>query len=313
MAISNINDKLLLTNYKNKNGYKTLIETIEKDKITEISKRDVVYLVNKQMEGISETNGNLFIYMFYFFGYNKNIKWYNSVTANDIIGAGGTKATESTPWCGCYLSFVLNASGISGKGSANSNGQTSAHSLKTQNDFNQAKSMDVMQFGEPGKGHTSFLVKEDETKPNGYNKPFYQFGGNQSDSVKLSKPPSPKYTLNSFGNNDEYDKKISTGDILSLLGFLDGLNTKKETEKRKDEINARLKDDKTLGTEKEKEIKKIRKLIGEESFGLKIKDPSLQTFFKSLITFEDSLVESNLPLTENIRGVIDKSREGSTR
>lgn len=311
MAISNINTKLLLTDYSNQNGYQTLKESIKKDKITEISKRDVVYLVNKQMEGISETNGNLFIYMFYFFGYNKNVKWYNSVRANDI-GAGGTKATESTPWCGCYLSFVLNASGISGKGSANSNGQTSAHSLKTQNKFKEAKSMDVMQFGKPGQGHTSFLVKEDENKPNGYNKPFYQFGGNQSDSVRLSTPPSPKYKLNSFGNNDKYDDKISTGDVLSLLGFLDGLNTK-NTEERKNEINARLEDNKTLGTEIEKEIKEIRTLIGEEGLGLKINNTSLQTFFKSLITFEDSLVESGLPLTENIRGVIDKSREGSTR
>ena len=96
------------------------------------------------------------------------------------------------------------------------------------------------------------------------------------------------------------------------MGFLYGLNTK-NTEERKNEINARLEDNKTLDTEIEKEIKEIRKLIGEEGLGLKINNPSLQTFFNSLITFEDSLVESGLPLTENIKGVIDKSREGSTR
>ena len=44
MAISNINTKLLLTDYSNQNGYQTLKESIKKDKITEISKRDVVYL-----------------------------------------------------------------------------------------------------------------------------------------------------------------------------------------------------------------------------------------------------------------------------
>lgn len=271
MALADINSLLLKPKG---NGYETLRDAIKNSNGTlkQITKRDALFLINKQMEGISETRGNLYIYMFYFAcnpaGKEKpsSPTWFKNLKVNDIGAGGGDN--ESTPWCGCYASFALNWSGISPHGHYGSNDQASAHNLTENTDFSTAKSMDLIQYGVSGDGHTCFLLKESTEKPNNYqvtkrnglDLPFYQFGGNQSDSVTISKPSANK--LNGFYSNSEYETKINSGDMLSVLAYFVNANLK-TIEERKKEINARLDGNIVLGTDLEKEVKEVRTLIGQ--------------------------------------------------
>lgn len=301
MAISNINKSLIKTNSKSFDGYETLKNAIKTDKIKKITKRDAIYLLNKQMEGVSETNGNLFIYMFYWCGSKRSDVWYTIVVPND----GGS---ESTPWCACYISFILNFSGISNGGGmlARTINNVMGLTINTT-DFNQAKSMDVIVYN----GHTSFLCLEDEDKKNNYKKGYYQLGGNQGDTVKLS-PPSNKSLL-ALSHNNSYDTEISSGFFLSVLGYFKNLNTKNGDERLK-LIQSRLKKDSDQNDTISKEIGDIRQLIGE-SDGCYLGDNEIffTKKFNELLNFEKSLIKSNLPLTKNIGQQQASNRSSSDR
>ena len=318
MALSDINQLLLKPTG---NGYETLRDAIKSNKLKKITKRDALFLINKQMEGVSETRGNLYIYMYYFSctdpgGRGANSPtWYLGVKENDDGAGGGTN--ESTAWCGCYTSFALNWSGISPKGHYGSNGQAKAHNLTQNTDFSTAKTMDLIQYGASGAGHTCFLLKEDTSNPNDYKStkrngldlPFYQFGGNQGDSVNISRPSTKR--LNGFYSNSKYDEKISSGDMLSVLAYFFNANLK-TVEQRKKEINARLESNVSIGTPLEKEVRETRALIGESSdsvssgyyLGTGDDAKDFRERFKELIIFEQSLIDGDLPLTQNITGKV---------
>ncbi len=301
MSLADINPLLLKPTG---NGYETLRDVIKSNKLKTITKRDALFLVNKQMEGISETKGNIYIYMFYFScvpsgkkqKYSKT--WYNGVRPNDT-----TK--ESTAWCGCYTSFAMNWSGISPNGSAGSNGQARVHNLKQNGDYNTAKSMDLIQYGVSGKGHTGFLLKESTTNPNGYNKPYFVFGGNQSDSVNVTTPSSKG--LNGFYSNTNYDTQIDTGEFLSVLAYFVNANTK-SIDERKKEISARTTPNVKIGTSLEKEVYDVRSLVNDKSkigSGYYLNEGSSKDFvdrFKELVFFEESLESGSVPVTQNITG-----------
>lgn len=270
MSLADINPLLLKPKG---NGYETLRDAIKTSvkngkPLKTITKRDALFLVNKQMEGISETRGNLYIYMFYFACNPKgkevqsSPEWFKGLRPND------TASNESTPWCACYTSFALNWSGISPHGHYGSNNQADAHNLTQNTDFSTAKSMDLIQYGVSGEGHTCFLLKESTENPNNYkitkrnglDLPFYQVGGNQSDSVNITRPSKPR--LNGFYSNSEYEAKINSGDMLSVLAYFVNANLK-TIEERKQEINARLDGNIVIGTALEKEVKEVRTLIDQ--------------------------------------------------
>ncbi len=310
MSLADINPALLTPKG---NGYETLKKAILSANIKRITKRDALFLINKQMEGVSETRGNLYIYMFYFACNPAGKKtpysptWYNGLTVNDIGAGGGDN--ESTPWCGCYTSFALNWAGISPHGHYGSNGQAGAHNLTQNTDYNTAKSLDLIQYGASGAGHTCFLLKEDLNKPNGYRKEFYQVGGNQGDSVNITPPSKPR--LNGFYSNSEYEKEINAFDMLSVLAYFVDANLKTPQERIK-EINARLDKTVTIGTALEKQVFttiSVKTIFNDSSYkgsGYTLSnDPNTQCFkdrFKELLVFEQSLIDSNLPLTTNITG-----------
>lgn len=309
MSLADINPKLLTPTG---NGYETLRDAITNG-VKKITKRDALFLVNKQMEGISETRGNLYIYMFYFACNPSGKKtpysptWFNGLTVNDIGAGGGDN--ESTPWCACYTSFALNWAGISPHGHYGSNGQATAHNLTQNGDYNKAKSLDLIQYGSSGDGHTCFLLKEDLNNPNGYSKEFYQVGGNQGDSVNITPPSRPR--LNGFYSNSEYEKEINAFDMLSVLAYFVDANLKTPQERIK-EINARLDKTVTIGTALETQVSltiTIKNLLSDTTYkgsGYTLSnDPNTQCFkdrFKELLVFEQSLIDSNLPLTTNISG-----------
>ena len=187
--------------------------------------------------------------------------------------------------------------------------------------------MDLLQYGASGNGHTCFLLKEDPNNPNNYKTtkrngvdlPFFQFGGNQSDSVNISKPSTP--TLNGFYSNSEYDKEINSGDMLSVLAYFVNANTK-TIEERKKEINARLNKDIKIGSKLETQVRALRAALSPASFAQKkfdgynlSDDTNTQIFkdrFEELLVFEQSLLDSNLPLTQNITGVVSKNQDKIT-
>lgn len=306
MAVSDINEKLIGTNSKNKNGYITLRDSIKKNKtnLTKINRRDALYLLNKQMEGISETRGNLFIYMFYFAGYNRSKKWYVGIVPND-------GPTESTPWCACYTSFCLNMSGITDKGTASAKFKASSVGLSDKlTDFNQVKTMDLVSVG----SHVAFAVKENPSKPNNYKEQLHLMGGNQGNKVSLG--PSSWYPKPvGFARSAAYDTQISSGDYLSVLAYFYEAN-KKSGEQRIKEIKARTDKSVKVGDALEKEVRETRQLIGNESYfgnGYYIGDATLRKRFEELIVFEQSLIDSGLPLTQNITSSTEKANITSTR
>lgn len=330
MALSDINPKLL--EEKNKNGYEVLRDAIKKHKITKITKRDAVFLLNKQMEGVSETNGNLFIYMFYFSctdpsGAVNSPVWYQKIQENDFNGK------ESTPWCACYASFILNMAGISPTGHWSSSLElfTKKHGLTTLtgNDaFNSVKSMDTVHYGNIGEGHVAFVTKENPNKKNNYKYAFYDFGGNQGDSVNLV-PPQLKTGLAGFGTSPEYEKEINAGDFLSVLAYFVGANLKTPQERIeliKNRLDTPLKQPTTFSNE----VYSTRGLINQNvnsnlSFAtnappnnayLLSNSPNTIPFrdrFKELLIFEQSLIDSGIPLTTNISGTQVASRAGSLK
>lgn len=309
MAVSNISSSLIGVDSKGKNGYETLRDVIKTQKIKKITKRDALYLINKQMEGVSETNGNLFIYMFYFAGVDpsgrvNSVEWYKGIRANDI-GAGGTETTESTAWCACYTSFCLNFAGITEKGHWNAalaNAGTKIGLDQTITNVSEAKTMDLVSVG----SHVAFAVLEDSTKPNGYRDTLHFMGGNQGDSVKLN--PKRFYgNISGFARNAEYDKEISAGDYLSVLSYFQNANLKSSDERQGKieyiltgkiqnfgNVAAGIQDEFT------REVIATRKLIGESGF--KISEPMLRQRFEELKNFEKSLASGVLPVTQNITG-----------
>ena len=321
MSLADINPKLLTPTG---NGYETLREAITGG-VRKITKRDALFLVNKQMEGISETRGNLYIYMFYFACAPPGKKtpysptWFNGLKVNDVGAGGGSN--ESTPWCACYTSFALNWAGISPHGHYGSNDQAATHNLTQNGDFLTAKTGDLIQYGASGDGHTCFLLKEDTNNPNNYKTtkrngldlPFFQFGGNQGDSVNITAPSRPR--LNGFYSNSEYEKEINAFDMLSVLAYFVDANLKTPQERIK-EINARLDKTVTIGTALETQVRKLIKFLAFFSIsggntdyagsGYTLSnDPNTQCFkdrFKELLVFEQSLIDSNLPLTTNVTG-----------
>ena len=317
MSLADINPKLLTPTG---NGYETLRDAITNG-VKKITKRDALFLVNKQMEGISETRGNLYIYMFYFACNPAGKKtpysptWFNGLRVNDIGAGGGDN--ESTPWCACYTSFALNWAGISPHGHYGSNNQASTHNLTQNGDFLTAKTGDLIQYGSSGAGHTCFLLKEGTNNPNNYKTtkrngldlPFFQFGGNQGDSVNITAPSRPK--LNGFYSNSEYEKEINAFDMLSVLAYFVDANLKTPQERIK-EINARLDKTVTIGTALEAQVSftiTIKNFLSDITYkgsGYTLSnDPNTQCFkdrFKELLVFEQSLIDSNLPLTTNISG-----------
>lgn len=306
MAVKDINKNLIGTDSKGKNGYATLRDAIKKHKtnLKKITKRDALYLVNKQMEGISETLGNLYIYMFYFAGVDpsgrvNSVEWYKNMRVNDV-GAGGTPSTEGTPWCACYTSFCLNFAGITSKGHWNAaleNAGTKIGLTTIVKDYTQAKTMDLISFG----SHVGFAVLEDSTKPNGYKDTVHVIGGNQGDAVKLN--PTRYYSkITGFARSNEYDKEISAGAFLSVLAYFEKANTKTIAERKK-EIQARVKSNVTIGSALEKEVKQTRLLLGEFDGYYLGTGSDMKDFidrFNELTTFETSLESGSIPITQNI-------------
>lgn len=225
MAVSDINDKLIGTSSKGKNGYITLRDSIKSNKtnLTKITRRDALYLINKQMEGVSETRGNLFIYMFYFAGYNRSKKWYKGINPND-------GSYESTPWCACYTSFCLNIAGITDKGTAAAAFKSSSVGLSEKiYDFAQVKTMDLVSVG----SHVAFAVKENPSKPNNYRDQLHFMGGNQGDKVGIGPQRWYKKPVG-FARSSAYDVQISSGDFLSVLAYFQEANKKSGEERVKE-------------------------------------------------------------------------------
>lgn len=307
MAVSDINEKLITVSSKGKNGYTTLLDSIKTNKtnLKKITRRDALYLINKQMEGVTETRGNLFVYMFYFAGYNRSKKWYSGIVPND-------GPSESTPWCACYTSFCLNISGITEKGTASANFNSASVGLSDKiTTFAQAKTMDLVSIN----SHVAFAVKENPNKPNNYKEQLHFFGGNQSDKVGLG-PQSWYGKPVGFARSAEYDKEISSGDFLSVLAYFKEAN-KKTGDQRKKEINARIDKSIKINDTLEKEVRETRKLIGETESsiggGYYIIDTKIRERFKEFLTFEQSLLDSNLPLTQNITSSTNNAKTKSTR
>jgi hypothetical protein len=307
MAISDINEKLITVSSKGKNGYTTLLDSVKTNKtnLKKITRRDALYLINKQMEGVSETRGNLFIYMFYFAGINRSKKWYSGITPND-------GNTDSTPWCACYTSFCLNISGITEKGTASAKfSQASVGLSEKITDFSQVKTMDLVSIN----SHVAFAVKENPNKPNNYKEQLHFFGGNQSNKVGIG-PQSWYANPVGFARNSDYNTEISSGDFLSVLSYFKEAN-KKTGEQRKKEINSRIDKSVKVNDTLEKEVREARKLIGETDStfggGYYINDTKIRERFKELLTFEQSLLDSNLPLTQNITASKNNANTTSTR
>jgi len=300
MAIADINDKI---RRENGDGYETLKNAIINSKIDKINRRDGVFLLNKQFEGISETKGNLYIYMFYFSctdpsGKANSLKWYNSVLEDDTV------SSESTPWCACYVSFVLNMAGITATGHWSSLFRYIGEKLGLikNNNFNTAKSMDTVHFLRKGGGHIGFLCKEDNEIPNNYNQTIYVLGGNQGDAVKLN-PQSFYGDVVQFGGlPPSSNEKISSGDFLSVLSYFKDAH-KKTSQERIDEITARVNEKFIIKNKSSEELKKIRLMIFEvNENSLYITDKTLRDRFKELLIFEQSIIDGNLIVTGNISG-----------
>ena len=327
MAISDITKDVRI---ETGNGYEALKKAINKKSGDwRITRRDVVYLLNKQFEGFSETLGNIFIYMFYFSCMNHSKTWYNSVRENDGREYGPNPSLkdpdESTPWCACYTSFVLNAAGITTKGNASSKAIADKVGLTTYNvntddnnlNLNKIKSFDLISYKT---SHVAFILKEDQNVKNNYTKKLYAMGGNQGDSVKLS--PSSWFYKNKSGTkfgyrwcatSNNYEAKVSAGDVLSLLSYFEGANLS-TPEDRKLILNAMIKKDAPTGqinTAKTTELMDLRNKISSSAIVQERKnnnnpyfiyDTSIREMMKKMITFEDSLLSGDVVTTQNVTG-----------
>jgi hypothetical protein len=300
MAISDINEKIRI---ENGDGYETLRKAITNSGIAKINRRDAVFLLNKQFEGISETKGNLFIYMFYFSCTDpagKNAA--NSPTWYKIVIEDDTELRESTPWCACYVSFVLNLAGITSKGHWSSIFSRGGEyiGLTKNTSFETAKSMDTVHFLRKGGGHVGFLCKEDKNIKNNYNESIFVLGGNQGDKVSLNpgsfyRDPVAFGTLPSSVNDN-----ISSGDFFSVLSYFKNCY-KQTSQERINELKARTDENFIIKNQASEEVRRIRALISETNQNsLYVKDKNLRDRLKELIIFENSIIDGNLMVTGNI-------------
>ncbi len=110
-------------------------------------------------------------------GSNPRIEGY--FTATDYQKNTGVKPTQATPWCAAFVNWNLQAGGVNGNRSAWAPDMASYGDALTQGVFGAIVFVKGDWYPD---GHTAFFVYSDDT----YN---YILGGNQSNSVNISKVP----------------------------------------------------------------------------------------------------------------------------
>lgn len=320
MAISDINKTL--RKYDGEDGFSSLALCLKDlPQLKGLTKRDLLYLVNKQLEGVTESTGNIFMYMIYFSctdpaGKANTPTWYNIVKPNPSADL----RNDATHWCACYVSFALNFAGI------NSNGHYTAYyesmgkycGLDPIYTFDGGKSFDTLHLAE---GHVAFLLKEDKDKPNSYDTNQYFIGGNQGqgqgnfDSVNIGgwgKPVGTKignYTT-TLGRHPNHDTHVNVGDCLSVLEYFIEPH-KRSSDERMAAINARINKDYDSSnvkvSSKAENIIGLRTQNGEKAgdigkYGLYINDGMLRERFRELLIFEEGLKASALQVASGSGG-----------
>jgi len=240
--------------------------------VTQLTRRDLAFLINNANEGISEVSGNKFIYQYYFFGQNKRKTWYNGLRPND------DSTGESTAWCAGYASYVLFMAGLTTKGTLGSQVIASVADLTTQTtDISKAKSMDVVVYknNSSSGGHVGFLIKDDGTK--NFEEKFFIFGGNQGDAVVLRKDSNFSRTksINGFYCKDSFNESISIADCRAMIDFIEAGDTSVEA---------------------------INNTLDGVGFVSGVIDTKLRATLTGLLTFDQTLIDAPLPVSGNVSG-----------